>query len=111
MTVAYQNLDWSSPDPAFASAHWDCLIAGDVTYNAEMMPHLVQTMSDILRTNKDAPILLAMKVRHDSEAVFFELMKEVKLHIIDQVILPLPVLGEEHQEIEVYLFSRNPSLK
>lgn len=111
MTLAYQNLDWATPDPVFATAHWDLIVAGDVTYNSDVVPHLVQTISDVSRQNAHAPVLLAMKVRHDSEAVFFDLMQEKKLYIVDQVVIPLPVVGEENQEIEIYLFSRTASMK
>lgn len=112
MTVAYQNLDWSDTlDSSVGNAKWDLIVAGDVTYNSDVAPDLVATMVDCLKYNKDAPILVAMKIRHDSEKIFFELMKENKLYIIDTVTLPVPVLGEEDQEIIIYLFHRNPLAK
>jgi hypothetical protein len=45
-----------------------------------------------------------MKVRHESELVFFDLMKESGFVVNEKGILPLPVLGGEDQEIEVFVF-------
>lgn len=49
-------------------------------------------------------VLLAMKVRHESEMVFFELMEEGGFVVREKCSLPLPVLGGEAEEIEVFVF-------
>ena len=50
-------------------------------------------------------VLLAMKVRHESEMVFFDLMDQNGFTITEKIILPLPVLGGVgDEEIEVFIF-------
>ncbi|KAI9741578.1 MAG: hypothetical protein M1818_004384 [Claussenomyces sp. TS43310] len=103
----YQNLDWSAPLPAeLETAQLDLILVADCTYNPDVVPHLVRTLSALLEHNRKAVVLVAMKVRHESEAVFFDLMADAGMLVRDRLVLPLPVLGEESQEIEVYLYSK-----
>jgi hypothetical protein len=54
-----------------------------------------------------AKIVIAMKVRHGSELVFFDLMKEANFLTENKTSLPAPgdeELGEEM--VDVYVFSR-----
>lgn len=68
------------------------------------MPDLVKTLGRLAEGNKDLMVLLAMKVRHESEAVFFTLMNEGGWAIRESIKLPLPVLGGEDEEIEIFVF-------
>ena len=45
-----------------------------------------------------------MKVRHESEMVFFDLMSESDFAISEKCKIPLPVLGGEGEEIEILSF-------
>lgn len=106
--LTYRNLDWASPLPATLQAgDVDLVLVADCTYNPDVVPHLVTTLARLLERNRQAVVLLAMKVRHDSEAVFFDLMQAEGMRVVEKLVLPLPMLGLEAQEIEMYLFSKD----
>ncbi|KAH6707766.1 putative methyltransferase-domain-containing protein [Leptodontidium sp. MPI-SDFR-AT-0119] len=98
-------LDWSVPIPLpIASTQWNLILVADCTYNPDVVPDLVKTLGRLAEGNKDLMVLLAMKVRHESEAVFFTLMNEGGWAIRESIKLPLPVLGGEDEEIEIFVF-------
>ncbi|KAH7380951.1 putative methyltransferase-domain-containing protein [Cadophora sp. MPI-SDFR-AT-0126] len=98
-------LDWSQPLPApIASTQWNLILIADCTYNPDVVPDLVHTLGRLADGNKDLNVLLAMKVRHSSEAVFFTLMEEGGWVIRESIKLPLPVLGGEEEEIDIFVF-------
>lgn len=79
----------------------------DCTYNPDVVPDLVITLQRLAEENSDLLILLAMKVRHESEMVFFDLMQKGGFAVREKCILPLPVVGDdEGEEIEIYVFGR-----
>jgi len=69
-----------------------------------VVPDLVKTLGEVARGNGKVYVLLAMKVRHESEMVFFDLMKEKGFEVREKCALPMPVLGGEGEEIEVFVF-------
>jgi predicted nicotinamide N-methyase len=103
--LSHQVLDWSSPLPSkFSSTNWDLVVVADCTYNPDVVPDLVQTLKRLAEGNKGAFVLLAMKVRHESEMVFFDLMSESGFAISEKCKIPLPVLGGEEEEIDIFGF-------
>jgi predicted nicotinamide N-methyase len=104
--ITYQNLDWSDTSlPAnLRQGDLDVIVVADCTYNVDALPGLVQTLAALVRYNKDVMILLATKPRHDSEQVFFELMAQEQMVVVDNLLVPLKHLGEERENIEIYLF-------
>ncbi|RFU25367.1 hypothetical protein B7463_g10977, partial [Scytalidium lignicola] len=102
-----QNLDWSSPLPENVKGQtWDLVIVADCTYNPDVVPDLVHTLISVGKCNSEVLVLLAMKVRHESEMVFFDLMKEGGFRIKENIAIKLPLLGLDMEEmIEIYLFS------
>jgi hypothetical protein len=80
------------------------VVVADCTYNPDVVPDLVQTSKRLGDGNREMVVLLAMKVRHDSEMVFFELMREGGFAVVEKCALPLPVLGGEAEEIQVFVF-------
>ncbi|TVY32841.1 UPF0665 family protein [Lachnellula subtilissima] len=103
--ISHQVLDWSSPLPQDVRAtKWDMAVVADCTYNPDVVPDLVQTLKRLGETSSEMLVLLAMKVRHDSEMVFFELMAEGGFVVLEKCKLPLPLLGGEGEEIEVFVF-------
>ena len=105
--VTHRVLDWSLEDLPrdIASAMWDLILVADCTYNPDVVPDLVKTLKRITSGNsKNALICLAMKVRHDSEMVFFQLMRDSGFAILEEGKVGLPVLEEERQEIEIFIF-------
>lgn len=105
MDVKYQNIDWEQLLPEnLRQGDLDLIVIADCTYNPDVVPDLVKTLEEVVKFNPGVMILLAMKVRHESEKIFFDLMKEKKMEIADTAMLALPILEEEMQEIEVYFF-------
>ena len=76
-----------------------------------MVPDLVRTLLHIAEMNRDILILLAMKVRHESEMVFFELMGECGFVVLEKCAIPLPVLGGDGEEIEVFVFGHETGVR
>lgn len=104
-SLKHQVLDWSSPLPSNVSdTKWDLVVVADCTYNPDVVPDLVQTLKRLAEGNKYVVVLLAMKVRHESEMVFFDLMKTSGFDMKEKCKIPLPVLGGEDEEIEIFLF-------
>ncbi|KAL1878012.1 hypothetical protein VTK73DRAFT_8236 [Phialemonium thermophilum] len=117
----YENLDWEDGrlgrfGPRVRSGIWDLVVLSDCTYNVDMLPLLVGTLSElhaasVQRTgNTGAPcetkVLLATKPRHRSESALFDFMVESGWAIENKIILPLPVLASETESVEIFLFSR-----
>jgi hypothetical protein len=105
--ITYQVLDWASPlQPNIKETDWDLIVVADCTYNPDVVPDLVSTLKSITQGNKrkHALILLAMKVRHESEMVFFDLMAQNGFVIQEKAVLPLPVLAGEGEQIEIFGF-------
>jgi predicted nicotinamide N-methyase len=103
--ISHQVLDWSLPLPSnVAATKWDIVFVADCTYNPDVVPDLVTTLARLADANREAKVVVAMKVRHESELVFFDLMRESGFVVNEKGILPLPVLGNEDQEIEVFVF-------
>jgi hypothetical protein len=104
--LSSQVLDWSSPlPPSIASTNWDLILVADCTYNPDVVPDLVATLGRLTGNGKrEVLVALAMKVRHESEIIFFELMHEDGFVVREKGKISLPVLGSEGQEIEMFVF-------
>ncbi|TVY20536.1 UPF0665 family protein [Lachnellula arida] len=104
--ISHQVLDWSSPLPQnISETKWDMVVVADCTYNPDVVPDLVQTLVRLGAASAEMLVLLAMKVRHDSEMVFFELMVQGGFVVRDKCKMSLPVLGGQGEEIEVFVFA------
>lgn len=100
-----QVLDWSLPlPPNVRSTAWDLVLVADCTYNPDVVPDLVRTLRAVVERNREGLVALAMKVRHESEMVFFRLMEESRFVVRERCKLALPVLGDEGQEVDIYVF-------
>lgn len=89
------------------------VLVADCTYNPDVVPALVETLSNVSKgtmngtgqRERETIVLLAMKVRHESEIVFFDLMTTKGFAVLEKCTLPLPVLGGVgDEEIEVFVF-------
>ncbi|TLD28860.1 hypothetical protein PspLS_03898 [Pyricularia sp. CBS 133598] len=116
--VDYEDLDWEDGrkgifGPKVNARPWDLVVLSDCTYNVDMLPALVETLTALHRSVTAASrsiagpkVLLATKPRHESEKALFGLMRDAGWSISDQTVLPLPVMGGEAETIEAYLFTR-----
>ena len=107
-------LNWDNPLPAEARKHYDLILISDCTYNSDSSPALVRTLKSLLMESPQALVLVSMKMRHASELIFFELMREVGLVEEEQTKILLPdqwreQCGLELEQIEVYLFRMLPN--
>ena len=105
LEIFHQVLDWEAPlPPNVKSTNWDLVVVADCTYNPDVVPDLVNTLRSLAEINREATVLLAMKVRHESEMVFFDLIQEKGFKVGEKCKLPLPVLGGEEEEIDIFVF-------
>lgn len=86
------------------------VFVADCTYNPDVVPDLVKTLGRVAERSGGVRIVVAMKVRHESEMVFFELMEERGFAVKEKAALALPVLGGEEEEIEVFVFGHEKTL-
>ncbi|KFA68605.1 hypothetical protein S40285_10490 [Stachybotrys chlorohalonatus IBT 40285] len=116
----YENLDWEDGrqgrfGPHVEARRWDMVVLSDCTYNVDMLPALVETLSALHTCNASAPgtarfatrVFLATKPRHDSERALFQLMADHGWATVESQVLPLPVLGAEAEAVEMYLFEKS----
>ncbi|TEY71516.1 hypothetical protein BOTCAL_0091g00010 [Botryotinia calthae] len=104
-SCSHQVLDWSAPLPQdVRGERWELVVVADCTYNPDVVPDLVNTLIRVRDGNQGTLVLLAMKVRHDSEMVFFELMEKGGFGVVEKCKVPLGMVGEEGQEIEIFVF-------
>ncbi|CAK7243198.1 MAG: hypothetical protein STHCBS139747_004709 [Sporothrix thermara] len=131
-SLDYENLDWEEGrqgrfGPAVAGHNsrtgsdgsdgsdgkgWDLVVLSDCTYNVDMLPALVETLT-ALSSLKDAQharappsVLLARKPRHASEEALFPLMADHGWTVRASSTVPLPVLDGEAQIVELYLYEK-----
>ena len=109
-SAAFKVLSWGQGLPeTLSSQQLDLALVADCTYNPGSAPALVKTLRAIADASPAVVIVVATKVRHPSEAVFFDLMAEVGLGQTGHVIVPLPT-GEDPgllgapEVVDIYTF-------
>ena len=113
---AYQSkleitpLDWDPDLPSMVQKRiFNLILVSDCTYNADSLPSLVRTLSRLTSCFLDAYIIVSMKVRHPSEAVFFDLMSNSGLEITEHAVITMPDdyrsnTGLELETVDIYTF-------
>ena len=103
-------LDWDDANPKIIQGHrYDLVIVSDCTYNADSIPALVRTVGAVIDKWPAALIVVSMKVRHDSEAVFFDLMAAAGFVVAEHSAITLPDQqransGRELEVVDIYVF-------
>ncbi|KAJ4396003.1 hypothetical protein N0V93_000219 [Gnomoniopsis smithogilvyi] len=115
--LEFESLDWEDGKngvfgPKANATEWGLIIISDCTYNVDMLPALVETLSALHRSSvslaKAGPkVMLATKPRHSSEKALFELMAASGWNIQESASQPLPSLGLEDERVEIYLFGKD----
>lgn len=104
-SVSFQPLNWEEPLPKMVQARThDLILVADCTYNSDSSPALVRTLSALQKKSPKAVILVAMKIRHSSEDVFFDLMKQALFIEASHTKLQLPIIAEVGEKVEVFVF-------
>lgn len=111
-------LDWDRDLPGSITAEqFDLVLVCDCTYNTDSIPALVKTLSALVAQSPTAMIVVANKIRHDSELSFFDQMAEVGLVEDEQLTIsvgdgPL-VTDSAPQNIDIHVYlgkgARRPS--
>lgn len=114
VSVDFAELDWTKPLPeSIAADDWDIVIVADCIYNPDYAQALAGTIKSLLvakgqETRAEKLAFLAMKPRHAAEAVFFDYAEQLGIRIIEKVKIPIPVLGDESQEIHILALGCDP---
>jgi K+/H+ antiporter YhaU regulatory subunit KhtT len=129
LKLLYENLDWEEGRKGefgleTQSHRWDLIMLSDCTYNVDMLPALVETLSALHASNmahaaassslssgeqpQSTKVFLATKPRHTSEEALFDLLSQEGWTELHRQTLPLPVLGAETQSVELYLYEKLP---
>ncbi|KAF2854601.1 hypothetical protein T440DRAFT_514498 [Plenodomus tracheiphilus IPT5] len=99
--IQFQKLDWHEAIPVNLNATaitFDLVLAADCTYNADSSPAFVDTISRIVHKSPSTVVAIAMKMRHPSEVVFFELMATAAFIKVSTISYPLPGDTEDAEE-------------
>lgn len=116
VVLDFESLDWEDGKegrfgPKVGRTTWDVIIISDCTYNVDMLPALVGTLSALSnKTTKDTNdekhtrVMLATKPRHASEKALFELMGQNGWEMVETATQRLPHLGRYDEVVEMYLF-------
>lgn len=104
-----RTLDWSDePETASSERDLSLVIVSDCSYNADSCPDLVRTLGRLSITSPGVKILIAMKRRHESEGIFFDLMRDAQMQMLEKAAIELPdevyILGLSPPKIELYMY-------
>ncbi|KOS19996.1 UPF0665 family protein [Escovopsis weberi] len=116
--LSYETLDWEDGragrlGEGARGRRWDLMMLADCTYNTDTLPALVGTLSALHRSNqgheagRPSRLFLATKNRHDSEREVFGLLAGEGWEVLGREELSLPVLGDDAQTVELYLFEKS----
>lgn len=108
----FRVLDWDDDGDAgedIYGSKYDMIVVSDCTYNSDSLPALVRVLRRLVSTSSpEATVLVALKRRHESEKVFFELMEGAGFRVYDREIVLLPSLvvtaEDEVEGVEMYAF-------
>jgi predicted nicotinamide N-methyase len=103
----FKVLDWEEElDADVTEKPIDLVLVSDCTYNADSLPALVQVLDRLVQSSPDAIVLVSLKRRHESEAVFFDLMRQSAFVVLEESTHSLPAPYSEEDRIEMYAFGR-----
>ncbi|KAL4940674.1 hypothetical protein BDV06DRAFT_223888 [Aspergillus oleicola] len=104
--IRYRPLGWEEelPEDLFDTPTIDLVLVSDCTYNADSLPALVSVLSRLVRRSPRALILVALKRRHESESIFFDLMQSAGLHDLHLHNIEMPSEHEQVDEIELHCY-------
>jgi predicted nicotinamide N-methyase len=107
-TAIFRPLNWEESLPTdITEKIFDLVLVADCTYNPDSSPALVNTFCKLIRWSPKAVILLAMKVRHQDELIFFDLMKKADFLEASKISVPLPEISWEPEHVDIYVFRHN----
>lgn len=109
-SIKFQTLDWDDPTPNLTRGPIDLILVSDCTYNADSLPALVSVLDRLVGGSAEALVLVALKRRHESEAIFFDLMRSAGF-VSQQAKVPLPAQWEQVDQIEMYCYQQESKVE
>ena len=114
-------LDWSKPVGLELGRPMDFLVVSECIYNPDSIPDLVRTISSLVQQSSGLKamgnegrssrpqIMVSTKVRHPSEAAFFNLMRESEFQQKQHISIPIhdqyrESIGQELEVVHLYIF-------
>ena len=113
LKLSAEILDWSEPLPeSVVQRRFDLLIISDCTYNPDSIPALVETLAALIELSPTALIVISMKKRHESEAIFFGYMARSGLVQADHFYISLPDrqksdTGQALETVDIYTYFKS----
>lgn len=107
--VEFTPLDWEAPlPPKVLSRVFDLVVVAECIYNSDSIPPLVETLSALSRRSPKAVFLISTKVRHSSEAMFWDLFEKNGFSVVGKSALPLPGepghgYGDSATHVDLYI--------
>lgn len=108
--IEHRVLDWSEPLPAtITEQQYDLILVSECIYNENSIPALGKTLSALAAQSPAAIVVLATKIRHFSERVFFDIMSDAGFVELEQRSIELPDPHKKKTEqrlemVDVYCF-------
>lgn len=108
--IEFTPLDWEAPLPAkIQSRLFDLILVAECIYNSDSIPPLVDTLTALIKRSPKAVIVISTKVRHESEAMFWDLFHQRGFVQAGQTALPLPGepghgYGDSAKQVDVYCY-------
>ena len=106
-------LDWQDDLPVeISNTCYDIVVISECTYNTNSIPALVRTVSALAEKSLATLVVISTKVRHDSEAMFFDLMTRAGLAELEHINVLLPdkqrtEMDQSLESVDIYTFSKD----
>ncbi|KAI9883396.1 MAG: Mitochondrial presequence protease [Watsoniomyces obsoletus] len=108
-SARFHVLNWEDEVPSgLNEKDFDLVLVSDCTYNPSSAPALVKTLDALASPpSRCTGIVIAMKVRHPSEAVFFGLMAEAGMEQTGCFSVPLPsIMPDMSSTVDIHIFRK-----
>ena len=103
--VHFEALDWEAElPPKVREKTMDMILVADCTYNPDSAPALVRTIEALLARSPKAIVVVSMKTRHPTEAIFFEFISAANLVQASHSKVALP---DSDTPIDIYVYHRH----
>ena len=101
-------LNWEEPlSKAAQKTDIDLILVSDCTYNCDSIPDLIKTISALAGGSPNVLVLISLKKRHPSEAVFYDSVDAASFTEVYHTFVPLPdrsraSCGESLENIDIH---------
>ena len=106
-------LNWNRALPADVSGnHFDVVLVSDCTYNSDSIPALVNVLVALVKKSPTALVVVSMKIRHESEGIFFDLILNAGFTEMDRTAILLPdrqkqKMKQAVETVDIYVYCKD----